>query len=162
MMLQRGFSLVELLVVIAIMTILMSIAGLKYNEMQKKATIEREVTTIYSSLMELRLQAVYSKTGRAVAISGKQFSIYSSQVTTVAPVSVTPLPYPVVMSPGGNPVMFGSNGLMTAAETSICIDPSGTLATNPGYVDSVDVAVTKIYMGKRSGGACVPADIDEK
>lgn len=161
---QRGFTLIELLIVIAIMGVLLTLASLNYGSMQSKAEIEREVATIYSSLMEVRLQALHTKTARAVAVSGKQFSIYSSQETSVAPRSVSTLAYPMVMNSGADRVVFDARGMMVGvADAAICVDPSGTLAENAGNTDAVHVSATKIYMGKRpSGGACVPADIDQK
>ena len=157
---QRGFTLVELLIVIAIMGILLSIAVPNFSTMQKKAAIEQEVTTIYSNLMTVRLEALYSKTGRTVGIVGDKLSIYSSQDTTVPPISVITLRYPVSSA---NLVQFDSSGMMVQDEISICVDPSGTLADNPGNTDSVDVSAAKIHMGKRqSGGLCVPANIEQK
>ena len=161
---QRGFTLVEMLFVVAIMGILMSFAGLKYNAMQTKSLIEQEAATIYGTLLELRLQALYRKTGRAATLVGKQFSTYSSQVTTVSPISTIVLTYPVKMGPTtSNRVVFDASGMMMSEERAICVDPSGTLADNLGFKDSVNVSITKIHIGKRrSGSACEPDFIDQK
>jgi hypothetical protein len=129
--------------------------------------VERDVATIYSNLMTVRLQAMYTKTPRTVLFSGKTFSIYSSDIVTVSPVATVNLSYPVVTSSSANRVEYDASGMMLKAERSICVDLTGTgsatPADNPGNVDSVDIAAAKIYMGKRkSGGTCVPGNIDQK
>jgi hypothetical protein len=129
--------------------------------------VERDVATIYSNLMTVRLQAMYTKMPRTVQFSGKTFSIYSSDVVTVNPIATGSLSYPVVMSSSANRVQFDASGMMLSAERSICVDLTGTGSSTPvdntGNVDSVDVGAAKIYMGKRkSGGTCVPSNIDQK
>jgi prepilin-type N-terminal cleavage/methylation domain-containing protein len=159
---QRGFSLVELLVIMAIMGILAGIAMLAFGRMQAKSGIERDAQTLYGNLMTVRLQALYTKTPRSVTFSGKSFSIYSSNVTSAAPIKTGDLSYPVVMNGGTNRIDFDSSGMMSG-ERTICLDPTGSLGENPGNVDSVDVTAAQVYMGKRqSGGACAPGFIEQK
>jgi len=158
---EQGFSLIQLIIALAIIGILLSLATLNFNAMRTKGMIESEAVTIYSKLTELRLQALYTKTGRAALIGTDRFSIYSSQVTTVAPMSIVTLRYPVVADAA--PLLFDAGGMMLGEERSICVDPSGTLATNAGNTYSVELSATKIFLGKReSGGACAKAYIAQK
>ena len=159
---QRGFTLIELLIVISIMGALAALSTVQFSRMQKKGAIEREVVTIYSSLSEVRLQALYTKTPRTVVLSGSQLRIYSSVDTTLTPLSVVALPYPVVMTAGADQVAFNGSGMMLDSERAICVQPSG-VAANPGNTDSVVVSAARIYKGKRqSGGACAANAIDQK
>jgi prepilin-type N-terminal cleavage/methylation domain-containing protein len=160
---EDGFTLVELLAVIAIMTVLMSMGTLFFNKMQTKSFIEKEVNTIYTTLMTVRLEALYAKTGRVVTFSGRQFNIYSSAVITTTPISSTTLTYPVVLTGGANRVEFDSSGMMNDSERAICVQPGGSSGENAGNVDAVDVSAVKVFMGKRNTGAsCDPASIRQK
>lgn len=159
---ERGFTLVELIIVVAIMAVLVSVGSLEYNKMQKKANVEREVVTIYTSLSDVRLQALYTKTPRTVTLIGSQLKIYSTDDTAVPPASTIALSYPVVMSTGDNRVVFDGSGMMNEADRSICVELPGA-AESPGNTDSVVVSAARVHMGKReSGGACVPDDINQK
>lgn len=155
---QGGFTLVELIITIAIMAILLSIATLNWNEMQRKSAIESQVKTMHADLMEVRLQALYGKRKRSVVLSVKQFAIYSSNETSVTPISRKDLSYPIAWN-SGNTVTFESSGL-TNTEKSICVDPS---SDNPGAIDSIVISTARINIGKRqSGGSCVTGNIDQK
>jgi prepilin-type N-terminal cleavage/methylation domain-containing protein len=157
---ESGFTLVELLMVIAIMAVLLTLATPQFNRMQQKATIEKEVTTIYSTLASVRLQALYSKTPRTVTFSGKQMNIFPANDTTATPLERVPLPYPVSASTS---VDFDASGMMLAGDRSICVDPTGAMGNNAGNTDSVVVGMAKTYMGKRqSGGACDKDHVDQK
>ena len=159
---ERGFTLVELIIVVAIMAVLVSVGSLEYNKMQKKAEIEREVVTIYTSLSDLRLQALYTKTPRSAIISGSQLKIYASADTAVPPLSVLTLPYQVVMTSGASLVAFDASGMMLDSESAICIEPAG-VADNPGNTDSVVVSAARIHTGKRTSGEdCAPDKVSQK
>jgi prepilin-type N-terminal cleavage/methylation domain-containing protein len=159
---ERGFSLVELLAVMAIMATLMSIGTLAYNRIQTKAGIERDVQKLYSSLMTVRLQALYTKTPRKIIFGGKSISVYAN-MSAAAPESTTYLSYPVVMNPGAAQIDFDASGMMAGGDRTICVDPTGTLGQNPGNVDSVGISAAQVLMGKRqAGGACAPSFIDQK
>ena len=82
---ERGFSLVELVVVMALMGILLSIGLLQFNSYSTKGKIESQLKMMKSDLAEVRVQALFQKRPRAVVISGTQFSVYSSVVTSGAP-----------------------------------------------------------------------------
>jgi len=159
---QRGFSLIELLVVIAIMGTLGAIASLQFGAMQQKAAVERQVREVYTKLNEVRMEAFYTKTPRAVLLDVKDLKIYATDDVAVPPVSVISYSYPMTMSSTANRVVYDSTGMMNLSDRSICVEPGGA-ADNPGNIDSVIVAASRIYMGKRQGGAtCAPANIDQK
>jgi prepilin-type N-terminal cleavage/methylation domain-containing protein len=164
---QDGFTLVELVTVMAIMAILLSIATANFNRYTVKTNIEKEVQTIYSTLMTVRLEAFTCKTTRTVTLGNKQFYVYSSAVITPRPIMSVALGYPVVMNvtPNVTPgqvtfdsggLLVDSNGVPLTTDITICVDPTGNLGSNPGNTDSVEISTAKIYMGKRNGGACVP------
>lgn len=98
---ERGFTIVELVVVVSIMAILLTIGSLNFSEMQRKSKVEEQVRSIYSTLTDVRLQAMYTKTPRAVTVVGSTLCIYATDDTTAAPSSVVTLAFPMVIGPGG-------------------------------------------------------------
>jgi prepilin-type N-terminal cleavage/methylation domain-containing protein len=159
---QRGFSLVELLVVMVIMGILLTIATLNWNNMQTKSAIESQIKTMHADLLEVRLQALYTKTPRSVVISGQQYKEYATADTSVAPLVTKQLRYPVVWNGGGTTLTFDAQGL-TNNERSICILPTNdTTVVNSASVDSIVVSTARINLGWRNGGDCTSANIDQK
>jgi prepilin-type N-terminal cleavage/methylation domain-containing protein len=163
-MCARGFSLVELLVVIAIMGILLSIATLNWNAMQTKSAIESQIKMIHADLMEVRVQALYSKTPRSVVISGQQYKVYSSTDTSVAPLVTKQLRYPVVWKNGAGTLTFDAQGLTTNMG-SLCVLPTNSTADlNSAAVDSIVVSQARINFGKRTGtvGGCISENIEQK
>jgi len=157
---ERGFSLVELITVIAITGILLSIATLNWNAMQTKSAIESQIKMIHADLNEVRLQALYSKTPRSVVINGQQYKSYSSAVTSVAPLATKQLRYPVAWN--GGTLTFDAQGLTTDMG-SLCVLPTNSTAdVNSAAVDSIIVSQARINLGKRTGGDCTSAHIEQK
>ena len=160
-MCQRGFSLVELMIVIAIMGILLSIATLNWNEMQTKSAVESQIKKIHADLMEVRLQALYSKRSRSVVISGQVYKSYSSTVITSTALETKQLRYPVVWN-GGGPLTFDAQGL-TNNQRSLCVMLTSDIAViNSAAVDSIVVSQARTNLGKRTGGGCASANIEQK
>ena len=156
---DHGLTVLELLVVMAIMGILMAIAVPNWNNLQKKSAIENEVKTMSVDLTALRLDALYAKRPRSVVLSATQFSVYSSSLTSVSPVSSKTLHFPLRWQPASSTLTltFDASGLCTAAaDTPLCVDPDNNLAlANPGAVDSLVISAARIKLGKREqGGAC--------
>jgi len=162
---RNGFTLLELLIVMAIGGILLTIAGVNWNNMQKKSAVETETKMIYADLMATRLDALYSKRARSVVLSSTQFSVYSSSLTSVNPQSRKTLRYPLKWKPASTTLTlsFDSGGLYTAgADLPLCVDPANNLTvSNLGAVDSLVVSAARIKIGKRSGD-CDVSNIAEK
>lgn len=161
---ERGFSLIELLIVIAVMGIIMAIATYYWGQMQLKSAVESEARKMYADLMNIRMQALYRKTSRSVIINGTQFNVYSSAVTTVAPIVTKQLPYPMVWNGSGTAMTFDAQGLMNgSSDRTLCILPTNdTTIVNAAYVDSLVVSRTRINLGKRTGGDCTSGNIEQK
>lgn len=158
---DRGFTLIELLIAIAIMGILMAIATHSWHEMQVKSAVESEIKKIHADLTEIRLQALYTKTARSVILSGQQIKIYSSTDTSVDPIVIKQLRYPIVWN-GGDPLTFNSQGV-TSDIGSICVLPTNdTAVVNSAAVDSLVVSQARLNLGKRTGGVCKSENIDQK
>ena len=156
---RDGFTLVELCSVIAVMGVLLALATLNWNSMQRKSAIENEIKTVYADLMATRLDALYTKRPRSVVLSGARFSVYSSELTSVSALSSTALKYPLKFNTAGSSLTltFDAGGLSTATgDTALCVVPANDLAAdNPGAVDSIVVCAARIKLGKRQqGGVC--------
>lgn len=160
---ERGFSLVELLVSLVIIGTIVALATHNWTAMQTKAAVETQIKTLYADLMEVRLQALYSKTPRKVVFSGLQFKVYSSRVVTSAPLTTKTFRYPIVINltyPANTdvPITFDAQGL-TADECSICVLPTNdTLEVNSAAVDSLIISQARVNLGKRTGGDCNSAN----
>ena len=162
---NRGFSLMELMIVVAIIGILSAIVSYEFNKTLTKSDIESQTKQMYTDIMAVRLDALYSKHPRTVAITGTAFRVYSSSFATGSPTSQTTLKFPAVWDSGGSQVTFDARGLLiSSADRAICIDPSSDLAVaNPAAQDSIMVSTALISMGKRqSGGPCGTATIVPK
>lgn len=159
---ERGFSLVELVVVLAIVGTLLAIGSLQFSSMQRKSDVEAQVRKIYSTLTDVRMDALYTKTPRTVLLSGNQLIVYPGSDTTVTPSAVVKLSFPMATNASPAKVDFNAQGMMQSTDSSICVEP-GSTAENPSAMDSVVVSTVRTYMGKRqTGGACVPASITQK
>jgi prepilin-type N-terminal cleavage/methylation domain-containing protein len=165
---NRGFTLVEVLVTLVIMGVLLAVATHNWSVMQQNSAVESQIKTLYADLMEIRLQALYSKTPRKVVFSGKLFKIYSSATVTSTPLITKTFRYPIVVNltyPANTNVTltFDAQGLMNGNERSICVLPTNdTLVVNPAATDSLVISQARINLGKRTEGDCDSDNINQK
>ncbi len=159
---ERGFSLVEMLTVLAIMGILLAIAVYNWQVLKMKSDVESQIKQIHADLMELRLQALYSKTPRSVIISGTQYKVYATDDTSGAPRETKNLKYPIVWNSSGA-LTFDAQGLTNGTERTLCVLPTNDpTVVNAADVDSIVVSQARLNLGKRRGGDCKSANIDQK
>jgi len=161
----KGFSLVELVVVIAIVGTLLTIATLNFNQMSRKAQIEKTTRELLTDLNTARLESIYRKTRHAIIFnaSGYVMKRYSSADEG----SLGDAALGVVLSKQVSQQLTRANGTTSLADTRIkfdsrgmTIDPSdnATIRVNPVDVASFDclvVSVGRTNIGKMTGGACV-------
>jgi len=152
---ENGFTLVEMVTVIAIIGILTAMATLGFRAMTQKSQIEGETKEICADLMTVRSQALFRKRARAVGFTNTQFSIYSSGVTSVPPISTKTLKQPITYSSAN--VTFDPSGVADPA-VFICVGQSG----KAGDADSIIISTTSLMPGIRTGGSCDNAGISAK
>lgn len=153
---SRGFTMVEMLIVMTIIAIIAGIATMNWNRMVTKSTVEGQIKTVHADIMSTRLEALYSKRPRAVTFSGNVFSIYSSDVTTAAPVASKTFKYGFISNFTGNKVVFDTSGMANGEQGTVCVDVYGDLLmTSDAYVDSLVVSQARVNLAKRpEGGQC--------
>jgi len=150
---EDGFTLLELLIAVAIIAILLSIGTLAFNSMTRKSAIEAQTKEIYADLMTARSEALYRKTTRSVSVTTTQFTINDSTGTAVLQKTFKQ----TMAENDANVLTFGENGVADFPK-AYCIGPVG----NEAFIDSVIVSSTIILTGKRTGGACISANIQAR
>lgn len=149
---DAGFTLVEVIVTMAILAIIMSIATLEFQKNSVKTAIEGQTRVMMADLAKIRSEALFEKRRRAVKFTSTTFSFYSSEVSTVSPVQVKTLSYPLVLTGVPDPLVFNGRGLMEGVDAggAVCIEPAG----NEGAIDSIVFNTTRLQIGKRNGTNC--------
>jgi prepilin-type N-terminal cleavage/methylation domain-containing protein len=162
---QNGFTIVELVLVIAILATLLSIATLSFNNMQRKASIERYTRELFSELNTARSDSIFRKNRHSIVINaaanGYAFRRYSSENEnrtaggTVIATKTMPLTLSKLdgSSAAGDIFQFDTRGF-----AAIILD-TGTLRINPvgtdAVVDCIVVAASRTNLGKMEGANCV-------
>ena len=169
---DKGFSLLEMLVVITIMVTLLAIGTLQFNDMTRKANIEKQTRQLQADLMKVRSEALLQKRPRAVTFASTAtqtiFSMYSSTNTAVGvgPVAQDKLNY--VMEPAPVTISFDQMGIADSTSFNILVDPHRMalcVTSNDSQVayDSIVVSQTMITVGKRQQGQnCTYDKVDQK
>ena len=155
---RTGFSLVELIITIALITIMLGLATFQFGQYSRKSQVENQTRKFYADLMELRSQAMFEKRSRGIKLSSAGYSIYSSEVLTVAPLEVTALKAPITWNNSAD-IIFDTRGMLaTGVGGSIC-----AAEKNDAPVDSLVVSMTRIKLGKlKEGMDCKSENIDAK
>jgi prepilin-type N-terminal cleavage/methylation domain-containing protein len=152
-MTNRGFTLVELMVAVGIIAILLAVGTMAFNSMSRKSAIEAQTKEIYADLMTARSEALYRKTTRSVSVTATQMTVTDSTGATVLQKS-----YKQTMAQNdANVLIIGENGVADVPK-AYCIGQVG----NEAAIDSVIVSPTIILTGKRTGGACISANIQAR
>lgn len=156
MMNERGFTLIEIVIAIAVMAILATIGTFQFNQYMRKSSVESQTRKLYGDILELRSKALFEKRPRALKLTTTSYSLYSSEVMSVNPVSTRPLDVPITWNVSTD-ITFDTSG-MTNDNKAIC-----TNQTNSSPVDSIIISTTRIRLGKLGqGAACAEANIVAK
>ena len=152
---RNGFTLIEVMVVVAIIGLLLSIASLKFSSMSLKGHIEKQTRDLYTDLMTIRSDALFQKKTRRVVISATGFSVYSSTVDTVGPISTKTFTYAVTTAPAALKIDVGSNGVATFNGNSTNLNAVVcTQQANEASVDSIAMTQTQVQIGQQNSSGC--------
>lgn len=157
---QKGITLIELLIVITIMAVLLAMATMGFNSMQRNAHVDRQAKQLYADLMKARSDALFRKSPRSVKLaSATELAVYPNSDCSGDPIFRRTFPSAnAVQSNNSDPVAFDATGVANAVGKAYCVGP----ADNGAGVDSVVISTTSIMMGKLTGGACTSANIIAK
>lgn len=152
---KSGHSLVEMVVVIAILSILLTIATLRYQDYARRYRTEAQTRLIFSELLKARVNAICQRRTTRVKLYPARFEVYSSQQddsSGVKPLETCQLSYPIICSKTWDPALglvidFGADGLSDQM-LSVCLDQSA----GSGAVDSIKVHTTRVTIGKKDKG----------
>ena len=158
---NKGFTLVELLVVIAIIIALLSLAALAYNSYMVRYNIEKEIKDIYADLITARMRALYRNQQYLIQLATNSYTTYidndqDGQVdnpgdTPVDDLTKSGIIYNLTWNFGGNTsrIVFDHKGLANV-NGRIRINRN-----NDAEYDCINVANTRIKLGKWNGASCV-------
>ena len=167
---DRGYSLIELMIVIAILGLLLAILQDSYSRWSRRYRVESEAKSLHSYILDARARAITRYRAHFVITSGAGYSVVED--TTPWPdgngaydtgaggdnlvhTGLVAAPFTIETAVSGvdaaNPLTFGRDG--TASGT-------GYIRIVPGIgsvdYDCVDVAPTRIRVGRFDGTVCQP------
>jgi type IV fimbrial biogenesis protein FimT len=106
---NKGFTLIELVVVIALISILLTIATLAFNQMQRKYAIEAQVKEMLADLTNVRMQAIETKREHRIFLNPLSYAVVRYDDTEAAAVKI-------------DPTASGSGGLVVSSKGEVIAD----------------------------------------
>ncbi|HJV66702.1 MAG TPA: prepilin-type N-terminal cleavage/methylation domain-containing protein [Geomonas sp.] len=160
---ERGFTLLELVVVIGIMAVILSIATMAFNTMNRNRRIEAQVRQMQAEFDNVRLSAMTTKKNYAVLLNPTSYAFlsYSSEGDPGTPAGQTQqVQFPIQQFSSGSYRDF--NATLLSIDARGCLTaPAAPLyiAVAPGIsgpaVNALAVQTAKTNVGLLQGGNCV-------
>ncbi len=160
---KNGFTLIELLVVIGIIGILIAVGTLDFRDMTVKSNVEGQVREMYADLMVTRVQAMsrnrdhfvrLNNAAQYTAVDDSDNDGINDMIAPDTQLYQKSLKYPIQWNsavPGNVDLIFDSKGLADSAGLGTISVPN----TAGAAYDCIVIDITRIYIGKMSGGSCV-------
>jgi prepilin-type N-terminal cleavage/methylation domain-containing protein len=150
---RNGFTLTEVIIVILLIMILLAIAIPQFGSMTRKYNIERETRQLYADMINARMRAMNTNRTHILTATATAYSIADDKnsngvIDAGEIMNQSALSYPVTWGTGTT-ISFDSRGIPNATGT-VYVTAAGDAA-----FDCIAVQVTKLYIGKMTGGACV-------
>ncbi|MDH4162692.1 MAG: GspH/FimT family pseudopilin [Nitrospirota bacterium] len=161
----NGFTLAELLVVIAIIGTLLAIAALQTRTMMDRYTVEGEIKSLHSDLLQARARATQRNRIHFIQFAATSYTI--TEDTSTGPDGDGSLGaadtqflqrqldprFPLVWSGAVNTIQISAKGLITA-------DQTGTVRLtipikDSGEYDCVQISEIRVVTGKWNGTDCI-------
>lgn len=153
---QAGFTLVEVMIVVVIVGILLAIATMNFTSWNDKYKVESYIKEIHSILMKARNDAATINSQVRVTLAANLVTTHQDtdgDGIVDAGERTTANPYPrFIIQSAINPIIFDRRGMTNNNQTIQILGYSPSAM--PG-VDCIVVSVTRINMGRMTGGACV-------
>lgn len=152
--------MIELMVVVVVVGVLLSIAIFNFRAMTLRLDVERETKEVFADLMNSRLKSMERNRARFVllALPGSYRIVEDANNNNLPdqPPDSTVLPdksmkYPMAWTGAGNQITFNRRGMVVAGQTGILRISNPPITAT---VDCVEIAPTRINLGKWNGAAC--------
>jgi prepilin-type N-terminal cleavage/methylation domain-containing protein len=167
---ESGFGLIELMIVVSLVGILVVILGNSYARWSRKYKVENAVKTMHAQLLNARARAVTHTRFHFVTVSGTpatQYAVHEDSSpapdgngvfeagsdTRIVQGDTAPYPITLMLAGGATALSFNRNGIANASG-HIRLDPLDP-TINADY-DCIDIATTRLKVGKFNESVCVP------